>query len=537
MAQKEANVWVFGSQSIVDFNSGAPQTMPGSSLVSLEACASISDENGELLFYSDGQNVWDRSYSLMSNGTGLLGNQDITQGVMILPFPNTSDQYYVFTLDDSLHYSIVDMSLNGGMGDVSASKNIFVLGGLTEKMTSVKNCSNTGFWVIVHEKSADFYVYELSASGLSAGVSYNIGTYLTSSRGQLKASPNGDKLAYSDNTFSMVELFDFDNATGVISNAITLPDSAGSRPYGLEFSPDGDLLYVSTVDAAPSGLSYVLQFDISSGNQTTILSSRLNLLSSASSDVYGALQLAPDGKIYLAKNNTSFLSVIENPDIAGTGCSIVDDQYNLGSGVSFNGLPDVANSFYERRYIISSDTTICYGASLDIDVQDNNPTFKMFCGSSVSTCNSAQSSLKVGNGLIPSNLSSPFHGFNANARIQYIYRASDLYAAGMTSPGIISAAAFDVTNFLSQAPYENFSLSIGCSSDSELVLGAWQTGLVPVFQVNVTPNSGNTVLPFNTNYDWDGVSNIIVEVCYYTTSANIPQFSDEVLAEATTYNS
>ena len=135
--------------------------MPGSSLVSLEACASISDENGELLFYSDGQNVWDRSHSLMSNGTGLLGNQDITQGVMILPFPNTSDQYYVFTLDDSLHYSIVDMSLNGGLGDVSASKNIFVLGGLTEKMTSVKNCSNTGFWVIVHEKSADFYVYSL----------------------------------------------------------------------------------------------------------------------------------------------------------------------------------------------------------------------------------------------------------------------------------------------------------------------------------------------------------------------------------------
>lgn len=96
--------------------------------------AAISHSAGQLLFYTDGETVYNRFHNVMPNGTAIGGGQSSSQ--LWLFFRNAGDpsKYYVFTTDDlnqlqnGLNYSIVDMCLDGGNGDVMpAFKNIHLL--------------------------------------------------------------------------------------------------------------------------------------------------------------------------------------------------------------------------------------------------------------------------------------------------------------------------------------------------------------------------------------------------------------------------
>ena len=62
----------------------------------------------------------------------------------------------------------------------------------------------------------------------------------------MKVSPDGTKLGIAGYFGSgTVELFDFNAATGVVSNPITLTGPwTNNLPYGLEFSPNSQVLYV-----------------------------------------------------------------------------------------------------------------------------------------------------------------------------------------------------------------------------------------------------------------------------------------------------
>ena len=130
-SQGEYNNWYFGNHAGVTFNSGSPVAVTNGALETTEGCSTISDATGNLLFHTDGMEVFDRNHNLMPNGAGLLGHSSSTQSGVIVPQPNSSNIYYVFTVDElqsnssaPLCYSIVDMTLNGGMGDVTTSKNI-----------------------------------------------------------------------------------------------------------------------------------------------------------------------------------------------------------------------------------------------------------------------------------------------------------------------------------------------------------------------------------------------------------------------------
>lgn len=118
-AQNEANIWYFGNKAGMDFNNGSPVALTDGQMNTNEGCATISNAAGQLLFYTDGTTVWDRNHQPMPNGTGLLGDFSSTQSAIIIPKPNSSTIYYVFTCTDyantnGIKYSEVDMSLNGG---------------------------------------------------------------------------------------------------------------------------------------------------------------------------------------------------------------------------------------------------------------------------------------------------------------------------------------------------------------------------------------------------------------------------------------
>jgi len=164
-SQEEASNWYFGNNAGIKFNTdGSVTSLSNGQLATDEGCATISDVNGDLLFYTDGITVWNRLHQPMSNanaatGTGLFGDPSSTQSAIIIPKPDDPNIYYIFTVDTSVrdgdsdegfNYSIVDLSLNGGLGDITnLSKNTNLLEDSSEKISAVlKDCQTKSIWVI-----------------------------------------------------------------------------------------------------------------------------------------------------------------------------------------------------------------------------------------------------------------------------------------------------------------------------------------------------------------------------------------------------
>lgn len=350
-AQHSTDNWFFGVNAALHFP--GPTVITGSGLVTTEGCASISNSTGGILFYTDGISVWNRNNVVMPNGTGLMGGTSSTQSALIVPKPGSINLYYIFTVDedggpDGFRYSIVDMTLDGGNGDV-LTPNVPVLNNVTEKLTAVQKINSSDYWILVHEWGSDaFYAYTLDASGLQSTpvISYT-GSVHTNSQiqntyGQMKFNTCGTAIALAIGYLNTIELFDFDQTTGIVSNPMTIPMT--DHVYGIEFAPGNELLYAGCYD--PS--STLVQFDLSSHNATTISNSRVTL--SSTPDIYG-IQLANDGAIYVSRSWSSYLGRIENPDVPGTGCNYNDNGVFLDPnsvGVTSGlGLPGFIQSSFK----------------------------------------------------------------------------------------------------------------------------------------------------------------------------------------------
>ena len=95
-AQKEASLWYFGKNFMIDFNKDTTKIeRKGNFFVDYTTYpASIADEKGKLVFYSDGITVWNNKDQIIKNATGLRGDLSI----LLVPIPNKKQQYYVFTI-------------------------------------------------------------------------------------------------------------------------------------------------------------------------------------------------------------------------------------------------------------------------------------------------------------------------------------------------------------------------------------------------------------------------------------------------------
>lgn len=254
-AQFESGKWVFGNGAGVDFTSGKPITFSGSKIRTSEGCSSISTSKGDLLFYTDGVTIWNRNNEVMPNGKNLNGNFSSTQSSIIVPLPRSTSIFYVFTMDWEAHnggfcYSVVDLTREKGLGDVTL-KNQQIKTNCAEKLGAIRHANNKDVWLIIHEYGSNaFMAYLLTKDGLvhkpvisNVGLKYDKSLYNTI--GYLKISPDKKKLAVAINGDRVVELFDFDSGNGTLSKPVTLRFENNMSPYGLEFSPNGKLLYVS----------------------------------------------------------------------------------------------------------------------------------------------------------------------------------------------------------------------------------------------------------------------------------------------------
>jgi WD40 repeat protein len=345
-AQRPTDRWYFGRQAGLDFSSGTPTPLLDGAMTTYEGCATATTKRGELLFYTDGQTVWNRQHQPMPGGRHLMGSGSSTQSALIVPDPGSGNIFYIFTVaaqgaPDGLRYSVVDMTRANGMGDVPRA-NILLITPVAEKLAAVRHANGRDVWVVAHRWNSNAFVsYLVTAEGVSSGkpLMSNVGAMNAgpgrNAIGALKFSPDGTKLAAAlwreNNKF---EVYDFDRSTGKVSNARSFGPYA--EAYGVEFSPDGRLLYGTcngnSASKAPSASeTQVLQFDLKTKTAVPV--------GHSSNHKLGALQRGPDGKIYVAREDNSFLGVIEQPNTSGAACQYVDDGLKLGGRRSKLGLP------------------------------------------------------------------------------------------------------------------------------------------------------------------------------------------------------
>jgi len=392
-AQPQHAFWPFGSNAGLDFTGGAPSPV-ATPMSTDEGCTSISDGNGNLLFYTNGETVWDRDHEVMDNGTGLNGSFSSSQSALVVPFPDDPDRYYIFTSpaeagmwggQPNAAYSVVDLSQNNGAG-VVVNKNTLLEGPVTEKLTAARHANGRDVWVLYHRWQSDEYLaYLVTCQGLEGPVVTAIGKPMISNPdgsgssiiGCMRLNRQGTRLATAwGQTVPITssewigtayfDVLDFDNGTGQLSSIMS--DSAGGTPelflrnYGVEFSPNGSVVYLSDHGLLNGGAySTILQYDLTSPDPMNN-----EFLVANGFQAFGSLQLGPDDRIYSARlNGATYLSAITDPDVVGTGCGFVDNAVSTGTDPSTWGLPNHWDTYPDPPLedpVALRDTIVCSAA-------------------------------------------------------------------------------------------------------------------------------------------------------------------------------
>jgi hypothetical protein len=328
----ENKVWVMGNASGVDFSGAVPVPI-NTSIKSMEGCASICNETGSLLFYTNGSEVWNANGSFMLHGQNITGvgigsTLSTTQGALIVPDVKRCGVYYIFSLTQGMSMTLfcskVNMNLNNGLGGIDTSFSLWrvpLRGGLSEKMIAVKSREDSRIWILVHHASEpEFYAYPLSVTGLdTVPVTSIAGAAANYVFGTMKVDPATDQLAVCNQVGgSNLALYDFDGASGNVAFEKMIDSTCAA--YGGTFSPDGTKLYVWNINGI---CQYNLNLAYPAPAKTVL---GLNKLSD--------MKLAINGKIYFISaagliDAKYYLGSIESPNSLGTACQYRDSVTNL----------------------------------------------------------------------------------------------------------------------------------------------------------------------------------------------------------------
>jgi len=378
-AQKQANIWHFGTGQCLDFSSGVPVALSGSQMNTIEGCASYSDRCGNFLFYTNGGGqassafgtesgrIWNANNAVMFDMQYTLGGgNSAAQSSVIFEAPGQDSVYYLFTMEDyesvnfasgnGLSYFTIDMRLNGGLGAVVAS-NQMIYSSTIEGLCAVRHTNKQDYWIIIYQEGQGLGVYKVD----STGVSFN-GTF-TGPAPQfieppyiIKASPDGSHIvaAFDNVTIGGNDQFliDFNNTNGQFSNPLLISPTLGSAFFfSSEFSHNNRYLYTLQWDSVtPYPLSQsIIQYDLLAANIST---SAVNLGSYSQNGYFTNLQMAPDGNIYFVSNvidslgfPTYSLGRIECPGSANPSVQL--NVFNFPNSTIFEGLPNFPAWLFE----------------------------------------------------------------------------------------------------------------------------------------------------------------------------------------------
>ena len=391
---KETNNWYFGRRAGIRFLPAGPNNNPvaladaAANLDAGEGTTAISDTAGNLLFYCGTENgnfnfssVWNKDHQLMPNGQDLVGGSSSSQNALVVRKPGSFTEYYIFTVaqlenygtirEKTFNYSKVDMSLDGGLGDIVATeKNIAIVDSTAEKVTAVLHRNRRDVWVISHRYYTNEFVAVLvTPAGVSRPVISAVGVVhrnatgsdVNFSRGCMKVSPNGNRIAvavsaaYNQTYFTTVAKFD--NRTGEVFDPFIIkqPSSGIFGPYGIEFSPDNSKLYIGY-----RSTDEIHQFDLCAGDDSAAII-RSKFIFDFGTNEPGTLQLGLDGKLYISKTGAgTSLARINFPNEVGNAANMVLNAVPLAQGTTCDrGLTNVNQSAFNNLAPFIEFTRLC----------------------------------------------------------------------------------------------------------------------------------------------------------------------------------
>ncbi|MBI4649464.1 MAG: T9SS type A sorting domain-containing protein [Bacteroidia bacterium] len=359
--------WYFGGNAGIDFSSGQAVADTNGQVNTWDGCATISDVNGNLLFYTDGSTVWNRNHQVMPNGTGLLGHWSSHQNSLIVPKPKDDNIYYIFTTDaqennfqNGLRYSVVDITLDNGLGAVT-DKNVLLVAPTHEQLAATFHSNCEDIWVITHKRDEEkFYAFLITDDGISTSpVISEIGnaTQLLWGSYDFKISPNGEKIVsgnfwdwYNTGVIDTIELYDFDNTTGILSNRNTL--TADTVNITLTFSPNNSKLYVTSEGATPNiPNNRIFQFELNSSDINS--SKQLVYESNYTIYMYDARNTITN-EIFFSNAGNSYLPVIRYPNLSGNACNFEDSIFSLNGRLCAASFPNFISAYFD------TDSTSCF---------------------------------------------------------------------------------------------------------------------------------------------------------------------------------
>lgn len=321
LQDQRANIWYFGQNAGIDFNQ-QPRVAITGPVNSPEGVAVISDRNGNVILSTDGQRVYDRNDNEIPLAVppGIGGESGSTQSALIIPVPGDETLFYIFTTQEvhgantyELRYSLYDIKLNSGDGGL-AQVNQLLFSRSTERITG------NGNWLIAHEYGNNsFRAYPITPNGIGNPVISSIGSdYLVTDEGLAQGymklgAQNRLVVALSRTTAPSVyevvglEIFDFIDTTGVVTNfrsiVPTYPTAPAGQLYGIEFTLNK--LFVTIRNSSP-GQSTLVEFYFDYQNNPQQIVPPLAPIN----EELGAIQLGPDGQLYVAANNKPYLGTI-----------------------------------------------------------------------------------------------------------------------------------------------------------------------------------------------------------------------------------
>jgi gliding motility-associated-like protein len=357
----------------------------------------MADSTGNIILYSEGNNIYNRSGQIIPNGNDIHGFVGYSMPVLIVPKPGGDSIYYVFTTHRpkmnpndpqtiyGMEYCEVNMNLNGGTGAVTVKNKVLLAPEVSSKLTAISHSNGVDYWVVAHKfNSNEFCSFLITTQGLDTNsyVSSNVGSVHTApgetnnAIGFMKISPDGKKIALAIHGLDIYEIFDFNASNGIVSGTITSPPTF-DEAYGIEFSSDSRYLYGTTTSTSlpqPNYTppSYLFQFDVNLGSSMFNVGSYDTIAVDTLGSYFGGIQLGTDGRIYVSRSpySNASVSAILNPKRPGSECNFEANVIDLQGKRSRFGFPNFVQTYFDLPHFDVEN--VCFEDEMVLTLQNDS---------------------------------------------------------------------------------------------------------------------------------------------------------------------